>query len=146
MISAVCDTNIFISALLFPGSKPDHILQMARTGQIRLFVSNDILDEVAHVLQQKFRLSERQIWEYTDMVCGFSEIVKSARTIDLIAAADADNRILECAEAAKVQYLITGDKKHLLPLERFGKTIILSASEFLRIFKHTGKRNPKNKS
>ena len=32
-------------------------------------------------------------------------------------------------------YLITGDKKHLLPLKHWEKTIIISPSDFIKIIK-----------
>lgn len=41
-----------------------------------------------------------------------------------------DNRILECAQAAQADVIITGDK-HLLGLGRFGNTPILGLRQFL---------------
>jgi predicted nucleic acid-binding protein len=42
-----------------------------------------------------------------------------------------DNRILECAQAAEVDFLVSGDE-HLLALGRLGRTRIVSASDFLK--------------
>ena len=42
-----------------------------------------------------------------------------------------DHRILECAVAARVDYLITGDKSHLQPLKHFRGIQIVSPREFL---------------
>jgi predicted nucleic acid-binding protein len=39
---------------------------------------------------------------------------------------------LECADAAKADYLVTGDRSHILPLNRIGSTVILSVSDFLK--------------
>jgi predicted nucleic acid-binding protein len=39
---------------------------------------------------------------------------------------------LECADAAKANYLVTGDRSHILPLNRVGNTIILTVSDFLQ--------------
>lgn len=39
--------------------------------------------------------------------------------------------VLECAMEEKAHYIITGDR-HLLNLKQFGKTAILTASEFLQ--------------
>lgn len=44
-----------------------------------------------------------------------------------------DNRILECAITAEADYIVTGDKNHLLPLKRYKNIRILSPSEFLRL-------------
>ncbi|MGB9887969.1 MAG: putative toxin-antitoxin system toxin component, PIN family [Moorellales bacterium] len=44
------DTNVCISAILF-GGKPERIINMARSGEIELLISPDILAEVARVLR-----------------------------------------------------------------------------------------------
>ena len=43
-------------------------------------------------------------------------------------------RILECALAARADYLITGDKRHLQPLKHFRGISILSPRTFLNLF------------
>jgi len=48
---------------------------------------------------------------------------------------DADNRILECAVQEKVDYLVTGDAKHLQPLKEYKGIKVLSPADFLK--KHT---------
>jgi len=40
--------------------------------------------------------------------------------------------ILECGVAAEAQLIVTGDKKHLLPLGRFREIDIITPAEFLR--------------
>ena len=42
-----------------------------------------------------------------------------------------DNRILECAVAANADYLVTGDRRHLLPIGEHGGTRIINARLFL---------------
>ena len=43
-----------------------------------------------------------------------------------------DNRILECAAEVKADFLISGDKKHLLPLKKFRGIKIVSARELIK--------------
>ena len=45
MLRVTADTNILISALIFPGGKPFQLLELAREGKIDLTVSEAILDE-----------------------------------------------------------------------------------------------------
>jgi predicted nucleic acid-binding protein len=40
--------------------------------------------------------------------------------------------VLECALAAEADYIVSGGKKHLLPLRQFRDTPIVSPSDFLR--------------
>jgi predicted nucleic acid-binding protein len=55
-----------------------------------------------------------------------------AQTVEVVEQDPDDNRILECAQAAASEYIVTGDQ-HLLSLGRFGKTRIIKAAEFLEI-------------
>lgn len=50
VVKVVLDTNVYISAILF-GGKPERIINMARSGEIELLISPDILAEVARVLE-----------------------------------------------------------------------------------------------
>ena len=50
-----------------------------------------------------------------------------------------DNRILECAETANADYIISGDR-HLINLENYNDIKIVSPKEFLEIYlKHIKK-------
>ena len=56
----VFDTNIYVSAFLFPGKYPEFILDRALQGDFDLYISNFILEEFGRVLREKFRLSPGQ--------------------------------------------------------------------------------------
>ena len=43
-----------------------------------------------------------------------------------------DEMVLECALAAEADYIVSGDKRHLLPLRAFRDIPIISPSDFLR--------------
>jgi len=51
--------------------------------------------------------------------------------ITVITAKDDDNRILACALAAQAEFLVTGDKAHLLPLASYRKTRIVTPAQLL---------------
>ena len=72
----VCDTNILVSAVLFPKSKPDQILEMVRTGQLENFVSQPILDETNRVLREKFRVEDSKREAMFSLVIEISTIVE----------------------------------------------------------------------
>jgi predicted nucleic acid-binding protein len=60
-------------------------------------------------------------------------LVEPTERITLVTAKDDDNRILECAVAARADYLVTGDKEHLLPLRSIGPTQIVAPAAFLAL-------------
>ena len=127
----VCDTNVLISATLFPGSPPDEVIQLAREGFIDLASSPEILSEFKRVLREKFNTPKEEIKEITECIEGIAVIVKPIRKINLIKQDPTDNKILECALKAEADYIISGDTKHLQPLKEFQGIPILSPAKFL---------------
>lgn len=131
MLRVTADSNIYISALNFEGL-PDQLLDLARGGAIQLAVSQAILDEVARVLSDKFGWVEDAVAMARTQISGFAEQVETGRRVEVVREDPSDNRILECAEAANSEYIVTGDK-HLLKLGEFGAARIVRAAEFLEI-------------
>ena len=129
----VLDTNVLISALAFPGSKPDQVLQRIRQGEVTLFLSAFILAELERILRDKFRFTTRQTDERVAVIRRMATLVEPTERIALVVAKDDDNRILECAVAARADYLVTGDKEHLLPLRSIGATQNVTPAAFLEL-------------
>lgn len=136
MTRVTADSNIYISALLF-GGPPDDILKLAEQGEIHLSISGAILDEVSRVLRDKFRLSPEELQMALTRIEGMTENVNSTQTVDVVKEDPTDNRILECAQAGKSEYLVTRDK-HLLQLGTFQGTKIILAADFLETFRAQG--------
>jgi uncharacterized protein len=131
VVGVTADTNIYISALNF-GGLPDKLLDLARAGEIELSISDDIMDEIAHVLGNKFGWTEEAVELAKDRIGDFTKLVEPAQDIGVIKTDPADNRILECAAAAKSDFIITGDN-HLLSLGKYGSIRIVKVSDFLDI-------------
>lgn len=48
-----------------------------------------------------------------------------------VSSDESDNRSIECAIAGNASYVVTGDKKHLLPIGEYKGVQILSPASFL---------------
>lgn len=130
-LKIVLDTNVYISALLFSGI-PDEILEMAREKEIEIYASPIILLEIGQVLQKKFSFPRKTILNILKEIKRIAKIIQPKEKIDFIKADPADNRILECALAAKADYIVSGDKKHLRKLEKFQNIPIVLPVEFIK--------------
>jgi putative PIN family toxin of toxin-antitoxin system len=74
-------------------------------------VSPEILAEVADVLQrQKFGWTASDAKEAIDWISQISDNVAPNQSLDVVKDDPSDNRILECAAAARSDYVISGDK------------------------------------
>lgn len=130
MTTAVAYTNIYISALLF-GGPCEAILGLARAGLLDLYDSPAIERELRQVLRQKFYWTDRQVRDAVlELRLITTRIHPTLHLSGVVRDVD-DHRILECAVAAGVDYLITGDKRHLQPLKQFRGIQIVSPREFL---------------
>ncbi|MEK7119816.1 MAG: putative toxin-antitoxin system toxin component, PIN family [Patescibacteria group bacterium] len=130
MISIVCDTNVIISALIF-GGNPERITFAAERGELTLFMSPAILLEITRILRVKFGWHEYQIHEAISYLGKLCSVIKPDERITRIKTDPSDNRILECAITAKVDYIVSGDKRHLLPVKKFRGIPIVSPATFL---------------
>lgn len=132
-LKVVFDTNIYISAIIF-GGNPRQCLELVRSKEIDLFSSKSILLELADKLQNKFHWSAQEVIEIIKGISQFTNLISPQTTVELVKADPPDNRILEVALEAKVDYIISGDKKHLLSLNKFQNIPIFNAKQFLDTF------------
>ncbi|MEW6324622.1 MAG: putative toxin-antitoxin system toxin component, PIN family [Nitrospirota bacterium] len=130
MEKVVLDTNVYISAILV-GKTCEEILQHARDGRYEIAVSPAILEELSNVLGRKFGWSGQQVATVLEDLKTFTRWVHPRKRLRVITMDEPDNRILECAVAAKASCVVTGDS-HLLQLQSYRKIPILSPAQFLQ--------------
>lgn len=133
----VIDTSVLISAFLFPESKPALVYTKAKQGEFELCLSRFILNEFSLILKNKFKVSEKLILRQIRRFEKIATIVPLKYHLAVIKERESDNHILETALKAGAQYLVTGDKKHLLPLKKIGSTKIVLPAEFLNFLPQT---------
>jgi putative PIN family toxin of toxin-antitoxin system len=129
MLRVVIDTNVYISALNF-GGVPEEIIALARRGDIALFISEPILNEIEGVLHRKFAWTRARSRQALAEIQRFTTVVKTSEMLAVITEDESDNRILECGLAAGAELLISGDS-HLKALNQFRNILILSPRAFL---------------
>ena len=131
----VIDTNVLISSLLKPKSKARDIYRLVLKGEIKLCISEDLLNELKKVLDYpKFEIERLQKEVFLKSLLRVAIFVYPRQKINVIKADPPDNRFLECAIEAKVDYLVSGDKRHLLPLKNFWGVRIVDPNQFLRLY------------
>ena len=126
----VLDTNVIVSGLNFPGNER-LVLGLALRGRYELCLSSFVLGEVAGVLMRKFGWAEERSSDAIRTLRAFATVVEPTIRLHMIERDHADNRILECAEVVGADYLVTGGRRHLLPMGKHLGARILNASRFL---------------
>ena len=128
----VLDTNVIVSGLNFPGNER-LVLDLAHRGRFQTILSPFILQEVSDVLKRKFDWSEESSNQAIEILRNSAIMVVPSSLPDVIDRNHADNQILACAAEASADYLVTGDRRHLLPLGVYGTTKILNSPRFLSV-------------
>lgn len=134
---AVYDTNIIVSALLKPKSLPASLVALGNARAVQVYLSPLVLAEYDEVLRRpRFGF----LPAFVDRFIG--EITAAAVMVDpaerLTAATDEpDNRFLECALAARADYLVTGNLRHF-PAPEFEGIRIVSPVTFAEVVAEHG--------
>ena len=131
MIRVVIDTNILVSALLRPESIPAAVLLLALSGQVQLCVSDAIFAEYGAVIRRPHLKRSPVVIEGTlQSIRKLGHWVKPTIRVEECTDPD-DNVFLECAQAAKADYLVTGNQRHFP--NRWKKTRVISARELIEL-------------
>ena len=125
----VFDTNILVSALVFPGGRGEAALRRIIEQTDQLLLSRPIVDELLDVLARKFARDAEELAHAAVYVTELAVIVAPKRRLRVVKD-DPDNRILECAVAGHAEAIVTGDKG-LLALKIYKKIHILTLREYL---------------
>jgi uncharacterized protein len=132
-VRLVVDTNVLVSALIFPGGAPEGVYRLALEGRVELVTSRPLLAELGRVLTAKFGWApERSEAEIAELV-QVAEIVAPQHKLAEIEADPADNRVLEAATEGRAEAIVSGDR-HLLALEQWRGVVVQTPAAFLASF------------
>jgi len=147
MIRAVFDTNLLVSAFLsreIPGGVSSELLRFVIDGTIDLYLSIEIADEVVATLSESRRLRRRctfspeQAGQYRADLLTLANVVDDPpATPGAVPRDPDDDKIVACAVAAQVPYLVSRDKD-LLSIGRYEDVEIIPPEVFLRIVRAQG--------
>ncbi len=126
----VFDTNILFSGIGWKGN-PFRCVELARAGVIQGVTCRELLDELSEKLQEKLSFTTEEARDTETDLLTFLRVVAIPGTLKVMATDPDDDKVLECAQVAGATHVVTGDRKHLLPLGTFQGIAILSAADFL---------------
>jgi putative PIN family toxin of toxin-antitoxin system len=125
----VIDTNVLISAAIKPAGLQRTVLLLAITKPARLYVSAPILEEYRDVLARpELRIRKGLRHQLLQLIRKHSFTVAPAKRLEVAGDPD-DNMFLECADAARADYLVTGNPKHFPKFWK--KTKVITPREFI---------------
>lgn len=126
----VFDTSVLISAIGWQG-KPYQCLELARSGKVQGVSCREILDELVAKLQSKLDFTAAEAAETAADLLGALALVRIPGTLRVVAADPKDDMIVECAVMAGADYIVSGDRHHLLPMNTYHGIRIVSPDTLL---------------
>jgi len=129
-MKVVFDSNILLSALLFPGGRAEAAVGNIFDGIDDLVISRAIIEEVLSVLALKFSRDREELSRVAVLLGEMGEIVEPTFRLDVFRD-EPDNRILECAVEGKAEAIVTGDKA-MLDIGEYEGIRFITLSEYLK--------------
>ena len=127
----VLDTNIVVSAALKPAGLQRTVLLLALRKPARLYLSAPIFAEYRAVLSRaELHIRKGLRHQLLQLFENRAYFVAPSGPLQ-VTSDPADNIFLECADAARADYLITGNQRHFPKFWK--KTKIISSRELIGI-------------
>jgi len=119
-----------------PGFFSEKILSLAGTGDIEIFLSEHILDELKRTLlsPKLMRIhgdTVRQLHHSIELLKRFVTLTPGIIEVDVVKEDPDDNKVLSCAIEAHADFIISGDH-HLTDLKRYNNIPIVNPDTFLK--------------
>ena len=143
LLRAVVDSNIFIAALAtaFTNGASLRVFTEIFNGGFRLVSSRQAIDELHSVLKLPdvkllHELNDSEIDNLCARLTALSDMIDAPEFVSRAMPRDiTDAKFLDLALAADADFLVTNDRRHLLPLKKIGRTKIVTPHKFLMALK-----------
>jgi putative PIN family toxin of toxin-antitoxin system len=138
MKKVVLDSSVLVSAFLTPRGTPATLLARARRGAFSVHLSNEIIEETARALLRpktmaRYRYTAHDVKEYLVLLTEVTEAVEDIPTLRAVPIDPKEDMIVATAVKAGADYLVAGDRRHLVPLGEYRGSRIVTPREFLEI-------------
>ena len=135
--NAVLDANVLARFVLTPLGFTARLLDAIEAGNFVLITSEAILGEVADLLgrphvQRYGPFPAKEIEAYARVLRRLGHVVRGRYTVFAVPHDPRDNHVLAAALEGNADFVVTDDRKHLLPLKHYHRIQIVSVPDFLR--------------
>lgn len=134
-IKAVIDTNIWVSALLNPGTARQIVHYLQADG-FQNVCSNELLAELFRVISRPKITATVSLDDIDELLTLIQDkaLFIDLNSIPVVSRDPKDNIFLACAIDSKSEFLVSGDQD-LLCLSEYKDTKIVTPAQFLEILK-----------
>ena len=139
-MKVVIDTNILIQGNLGPYSFAQQIIDWVISNDMTAYLTHQIIRE--NKLKTKELITDRNYLDLIDEYFDSCQTIRSKNHFKVIKADRDDDKQLNGAVAAKVDYIISNDH-HLLDLEKYQGIKIINDKDFVDLFRRLNDKDGK---
>jgi putative PIN family toxin of toxin-antitoxin system len=137
-VRIVLDTNVVLSALLWRGTPYRLLDAIQQRSSTQLYSSTALLEELTDVLTRPSATKRLALIEKTaaTVLADYVEVIEliAPTTVPRVVPGDIDDdQVIAAAVAAQADLIVSGDRKHLLPLGSHAGITIVDVAEALRL-------------
>lgn len=127
-----CDTNVLVSAFI-AGGPPGRVLEEVLEGKLDLVLLEPTLAELMRILSDKLGFELGELRSVQTLLADIAVDNQPTPTsgVEPISGDPDDDLILACAIDARVDVLVSGDRKHLLPVAEYQGVRIIQPQTLL---------------
>jgi putative PIN family toxin of toxin-antitoxin system len=130
-LRVLCDTNVLVSAFIASGP-PSRVVESAINADIDLVLADPVLVELERVLTTKLGIARDRVEEIAALLGDLAVTrLPAPASAPAITGDPDDDVILACAVRGEVHVLVSGDRKHLLPVKEHEGVRIITAQALL---------------
>lgn len=130
MIRTVIDTNVLVSAMISSAGNEALLLTAINQGLVLPYFSEEILEEYSDVLfRPRFGFPAEVVDALLDLFRHRGKLLNPV-PIAAVSPDPGDDKFIACALAGKVDFLVTGNKRHF-PQSLESGVKVLNAAELL---------------
>jgi predicted nucleic acid-binding protein len=107
-------------------------VELARKGIVEGLTCKEVLDELAGKLVGKLHFTDEQVTAALADFLSFLRLVAITGALQAVEADPDDDKVIECAVNGPATHVVSGDRRHLLPLGVYQGISIVSPAEFLK--------------
>lgn len=116
-LRALFDTNVLVSAFI-AGGPPSRVIEASIESRIELVLANPVLGEFERVLTVKLGFEPERVHEITALLLDIAgaRIDVPTQEVEAITGDPDDDVVLACGVNADVDVIVSGDRRHMLPV------------------------------
>lgn len=135
---AVLDSSALVGAFITPKGPAGEPVRAAYHGVFQLCLSAEIIEETAGLLVRpkitdRYRRKPYAAQAFCSGLAAGAVLVHDLPALEAVPLDPKDDMVIATAVAAEAEYLVTGDRRHLLVLGQYEGIRIVSPRAFLEV-------------